>query len=43
MAAGPGRLGSQLRFVEASRDEAEQADRELQRYLRRIERLCDEN
>ncbi|MBP4048059.1 biotin-dependent carboxyltransferase family protein [Chromobacterium violaceum] len=40
---GQARLGSQLRFVEASRDEAEQADRELQRYLRRIERLCDEN
>ncbi|MBX9296915.1 urea amidolyase [Chromobacterium vaccinii] len=40
---GQARLGSQLHFIEAGRDDAEQADLELQRYLRRIERICDEH
>ncbi|ERE04924.1 biotin-dependent carboxyltransferase family protein [Pseudogulbenkiania ferrooxidans] len=40
---GQARLGSQLHFIKAGRDDAEQADRELQRYLRRIERVCDEH
>ncbi|WP_233492949.1 biotin-dependent carboxyltransferase family protein [Chromobacterium sp. ATCC 53434] len=40
---GQARLGGQLHFVESGRDDARQAELQLQRYLGRIERLCDEN
>ncbi|AXE28583.1 allophanate hydrolase [Chromobacterium phragmitis] len=40
---GQARLGSHLHFLLASREDEVRAEQELRRYLRRIERLCDEN